>query len=97
MANPAKRSTISTTSLIAPSTSNVRLLDANVLRIGASIFNDTTKILYLKLGDVASPTSYTVQIISKAYFEIPYVWAGNIEGVWEEGVTGTGVLVTEFE
>lgn len=97
MANPAKRSTLSTIALVAPSTSSTRLLDANTTRIGASVFNDTDKALYLKLGDVASATSYTVKVISNAYFEIPYVWTGNIDGIWEDGVTGTGALVTEFE
>jgi hypothetical protein len=91
-----KRSSISETYLIAPTASSVRLLDANTNRLGGTVYNDSDKILYLKLGTVASSTSYTIQIVPKGYFEIPYVYIGDLDGAWEAGVTGTGALVTEF-
>lgn len=74
-------STNATTSISA-SASNQTLLAANSNRIGATVYNDSSEILYLKLGAVASITSYTVQMDSKTYYETPYGYTGQIDGLW---------------
>lgn len=76
-------STSSVTS-VASSATSVSLLALNTSRKGATFFNDSTSVLYLKLGATASTTSYTVQIQSMGYYELPFskVYTGAIDGIW---------------
>ncbi len=72
---------------VAATTSNVRLLSENPNRLGATIFNDSTiAILYLKLGVAASMTNYTVQVFPSGYYEVPYEYTGEIDGIWTASV-----------
>ena len=70
------------TAQIASSASNITLASSNTSRLGLSIFNDSTQSLYVKLGTTASSTSYTVQIAAGGYYELPYGYIGNIDGIW---------------
>jgi hypothetical protein len=76
-----KAGTSSVTS-VASSATNVTILAANASRLGASIQNDSTQILYLKLGATASATSYTVRMVSQAHYEVPFGYTGIIDGIW---------------
>lgn len=67
---------------VVSSASNVTILAANNARYGATVFNDSTAVLYLKLGATASATSYTVKMDAGDYFETPYGYTGVIEGIW---------------
>jgi hypothetical protein len=67
---------------VASSASNVNLLALNTARLGATVFNDSTATLYIKLGTTASLTSYTVQVAPSGYYEVPYGYTGNIDGIW---------------
>lgn len=69
---------------VASSASSVSLLASNSSRKNATFFNDSTSVLYLKLGATASTTSYTVQIPSNGYYELPgvAVYTGAIDGIW---------------
>lgn len=88
------RSSLSTLSSVASSTTAVTLLDEEINRLGATIFNDSTAVLYLALGGGVSTTNYTVQLSASGYFEIPFGWAGVITGVWA-AVNGNA-RITEF-
>ena len=70
------------TSNVVSSASSVTLLAANTSRFGAMIFNDSTAVLYVKLGATASATSYTVKMDAGDYFEVPYEYTGIIDGIW---------------
>lgn len=67
---------------VASATSSTSLLAANVSRIGAAIFNESTAILYLALTTSASLTAYTVQIAQNSYYEVPFGYDGAIFGIW---------------
>jgi hypothetical protein len=71
-----------TTSSVASSATNVTILASNTSRKGAIIYNDSTKILYLKLGTTASATDYTTQLAKDAYYEVPFNYTGRIDGLW---------------
>ncbi len=87
-------SSVATVTSVASATSNTVLL-ASKERLGVTIFNDSTAILYIKLGTTASTTSYTVQVASKGYYELPSpVYTGIISGIWA-AVNGSA-LITEF-
>jgi hypothetical protein len=67
---------------VAASASSVNLLALNSNRLGAAIYNDSSVTLYVKLGTTASTSSYTVQIAPLGYYEVPYGYTGNIDGIW---------------
>lgn len=79
----ARAATSSVTS-VASSATSVTLLASNAARKGATVFNDSTAILYLKFGATASATSYTVQIAAGGYYEFPgpTVYSGVVDGIW---------------
>lgn len=93
LATLAKSSTVATTSTAASATS-VTLLASNANRLGATIFNDSSAILYLKLGATASSTSYAVQMSAGSYYEAPFRYSGVIDGIWASA-TGSA-RVTEL-
>lgn len=77
----AKPST-STTSSVSGSASSVTLLPSNGTRLGATIYNDSGALLYVKLGTTASITDYTIKMFPLGYYEVPYGYTGRIDGIW---------------
>ena len=69
-------------SSVASSATSVTLLASNAARKGATIYNESTAILYLKLGATASLTSYSAQLVAGAYYELPFAYTGIIDGIW---------------
>lgn len=91
---PATAPTGTTTSVNDQAT-NITLLAANASRKGATIYNDSTEILYLKLGVTASLTSFTVKMVAQAYYEVPFGYTGNIDGIWANDAAGAA-RITEL-
>lgn len=69
---------------VASSATSVTLFGASAGYVnGRAVFNDSTAVLYLKFGAVASATSYTVQIAPNGYYEFPRpAYAGQVDGIW---------------
>lgn len=91
---PVKSGT-GTTSNVTATTSTVTILAANASRLGATVFNDSNKALFLKAGSGASTTSFTVNVPRNGYYEVPYDYTGILTGIWGSGVSGAA-RVTEF-
>jgi len=90
------RSATATTSSVNDTASSAQLLASTSTRLGATFFNDSTSILYLKLGTTASTTDYTVQIPAGGYYELPYpIYTGRIDGIWSADASGA-VRITEL-
>lgn len=80
---------------VAASLTSVTLLASNTARLGATIANDTTSgTLYVKFGTAASTSSYTVKLVSGAYYELPFDYVGRIDGIWS--VADGAARVTEL-
>jgi hypothetical protein len=90
------KSASSSVTSVSGATSSTSLLASNTSRKNASFYNDSAAILYLKLGATASTTSYTVQIPSGGYYELPVdrIYTGAIDGIWASA-TGA-VRITEL-
>lgn len=84
---------VGTTSTVASSATNVTLLTANAARKGVTIFNDSTAILYVKLGATASATDFTVKMQADQYYEVPFGYIGIIDGIWASA-TGNARITT---
>jgi len=85
---------------VAAATSDTLLLAANQSRKkGSTIANDSTAILYIKLGSGSSATSFMVAIDGKTtvpgIFSIPDGYTGAVYGTW---ASATGAArVTEMQ
>lgn len=58
-----------------------QILAANSGRRGATIWNEGAAVAYVKLGVTASTTSYSIQIASGAYYEVPFGYTGEVDGI----------------
>lgn len=78
------RTASSAVTSVASSATNVTILASNAARRMATVYNDSTQILYLKVGSAtASTSSYTVQIAASGFYEVPFpVCTGIIDGIW---------------
>jgi len=74
--------------------SGVTLQAANGSRRGLTVYNDSTKILFLKLGPAVTVTNFSVKVSAQGYFEVPANYTGIVTGVWS-GVNGFA-YVTEI-
>lgn len=82
-----------TVTSVNSSATSVTLLAANPRRTAASIYNDSSAVLYLKLGATASTSSYSIQIAAGGYYELPAtnraisgVYAGVVDGIWASAI-----------
>lgn len=96
---PVKGSTSATATLtnVNDTASSTTVLASNANRLGATFFNDSTSLLYLKFGATASTTSFTTQIQPGGYFELPgpAIYTGVIDGIWSADASGA-VRITEL-
>ena len=90
--SPAKP-TVGTQTIVAASATSVTVLASNANRLGASITNDSTAILYLLVGaGTASTTVYTVKLSAGAYYEVPFSYTGIIVGIWSSATGSARVM-----
>lgn len=92
--------TTGTITSVNDAATSTTILAANASRKGATVFNDSTAVLYLALSDTtASATAYTVQILAGGYYELPVcdggVYTGKIVGIWASDASGAA-RVTEL-
>ena len=76
------RPATSVTSSVASSNTNIVLLPSNSSRLGATIYNDSTALLYIKMGVTATTTDFTVKLFPMSYWEVPFGYTGEIDGIW---------------
>lgn len=82
----------SSTPFVAASITTVTLFPANPARRGATVYNNTNKYMYLRMGVSASTSNFSVKMPRDAYFEAPFNYTGVITAVWEAGVSGNAQL-----
>lgn len=94
VANPTA-STATVTS-VNDSATNVTLKIANTSRKGLMITNDSSARLHIKLGATATTTDYTVSLTQHSYYEVPFGYTGNVDGIWASDPNDGGARVTEL-
>ena len=76
-----------TSTNVSAATTSTQLLAANANRMGGAVVNDSTAIMYLKLGTGASSTSYDFYLAGSVsgvptQFKIPDNWTGVVYAAW---------------
>ncbi len=89
------RATRSSVTSVDGSTSSVTLLAPVANRLHAIIMNDSNSRLFVKLGPVASLTSFTIRLASEEAFVVPAGYTGIIDGIWDPVASGAA-RVTEL-
>lgn len=90
------RSATGTQSTVADTASSTTLLASNANRLGATIANDSSAVLYVKLGATASATSYTARVVQYGLYELPYGYTGVVDGIWATDPGDGAARITEF-
>jgi hypothetical protein len=85
----------STATSVSAAVADTQLLAVNTSRTGATVYNDSTAILYLKLGTGASASSFTARLGARDYYETPYGYSGAIHGYWASA-TGNARITEVF-
>lgn len=88
-----RKTTTATHTNVNDTASSTTLLASNTSRQGATIFNDSTSTLYLKLGATASTTSFTAKLYEDDYYEVPFDYTGIIDGIWSSDASGAARIV----
>ena len=88
-----QRATSSSVVSVARNAASTTILAANGYRNGASIFNDSNAVLYLRLSaGTASSTSYSTKLGAQSYFEVPTKYSGVITGIWASAGIGNAYV-----
>jgi hypothetical protein len=77
-----KIATTATPANIPAAITSTTLFATNANRLGAIIFNDSKEILYIQLGSAATTTSFIQKLYPNSYWEVPFKYDGQINGVW---------------
>lgn len=93
-ANLATVAATSSITSVASSITAVELLPETANRKHFGVFNLSTSVLYLALGEVASASNFTAILESNDYYEPPCSYSGIVSGIW---VSENGsAKITEF-
>jgi hypothetical protein len=86
-----------TNTSVADNAASVTILASNTSRIGATVYNDSSAILYLLLGTgPATTTNYTCKVASSGYYEVPFGFTGQLTGIWASDPNDGAARVTEI-
>lgn len=78
------------------STTSATLLAASTSRRGATVYNNSASVVYVRLSaTAASATTFTVKLLPTAYYEVPGYYNGAITAILDTGTT-TAVQVTQI-
>lgn len=94
--NGGANSATGTLTQVAYTTSSTTILAANASRKGAIIYNNANRTLYVGLTSSAvSAAAFTTALVaSGGYWEVPFGYTGQINGIWAAGGSGNA-QVTE--
>lgn len=84
------------TTVVGQTNTSVELLPENFNRKGLTIFNFSSKVLYLKLGPGASTSDWSIRMPPGAAYERAYpTYAGQVTGTWAAAGSGSARVTEE--
>lgn len=85
------RAATSVVTQVGDSASSVTLLASNANRLGVTVTNLSSAILYIKLGTAASATDCTAVIYQNGYWS-DELYTGRIDGIWVSDAGGVASI-----
>ena len=90
------KATTSAFTQVAGATVSTSVLASNASRIRATIYNNTTKNMYVMYNSAAATSSnFSILLMKGSYTEVPDDYTGAINAIWDNGVSGSA-NITEF-
>lgn len=89
--NPGLNNT-STVTVVTQTTQSITIISGNLLRQGASIYNNATDDLFIKKGTFASTASFTARLTAGSYFEVFANYSGIVTGFWSTAGSGSAMI-----
>lgn len=93
---PVQKSSVVRSSVSSYSSSSFLVSSGSSSRAGMSLYNMSSKPLYVMFGQSASTAAFSVRMPARSLYELPSpVYTGDVYAVGESGGSGS-VMVTEF-
>lgn len=95
---PTREPTVAaaTTTSVLDSSASVELLALNTSRMGVSITNTSSAVLYIKLGTGAASTSFIARLAQFDMWEMPTpIYTGVIHGIWATDPNDGSAVITQ--
>lgn len=67
---------------------DIQLLEASSNRKGAVIYNNSNKVMFIKLGTDASKEDFSTLLHAGSHWEIPAGHTDEVHAVWGDGCSG---------
>ena len=80
---------------VSDTATSTTVLASNPDRKGFSIYNDSTAIMYVKMGATASSSDYSFQIKPQGFYETWGGYTGVIDAIWASDASGAA-KVSEY-
>ncbi len=97
VATKETRSATGTVTSVADNAASSTLLASNANRLGASIVNDSSAVLYVRCeAAAASTTAYSARLVQFAQWEAPFGYTGEIRGIWATDPGDGAARITEY-
>lgn len=83
-----------TSTNVSANAASVTLLASNAARLGATIYNNSDKVLHLSFSTPATTDNAVLDLGAETggliggYYEVPFKFTGAIYGIWEAAPTG---------
>lgn len=68
---------------------SIQLLNSDLHRKGAIVFNNSNKNMYIKIGDDASYENFSLILLARSYWEIPTGCTDAVYAIWSSECTGS--------
>jgi len=72
------------------------LASSSAGRKGVTVYNSGTTAVYVMLGTAASLTRFTCVVGTGGYYEAPYGWTGEVNGIWVGSPLGSASITEVF-
>jgi len=93
----SQQAAVASVSSVADTATSTTLLASNAARLGGSIYNDSSALLYVLYGTgTASATSYTARVYPNGFHTILGNYVGAIQGVWASDPGDGAARMTEL-
>lgn len=86
-----QKSTSIVSSTVLSRINGATLIASNTSRIGATIWNDSTSVLYIDFDSSVSMVDFARKLEPNGYCEVPFGYTGVVTGIWES-VNGSAII-----
>jgi len=93
----SQQASVASVTSVADTAASTALLATNAARLGGSIYNDSSALLYVLYGTgTASASAYTARVYPNGFHTILGNYVGAIQGIWATDPNDGSARITEL-